>query len=109
MRFLLRVLGRVLSHAEITPAFWTGGLQGSGPPRLADRLETQRSVLALLQHAGRFRTWAQRARSRGYLDEDYAASKFWLGEWERYDGEQVMQRAEQVLQQLEPLRAGPGS
>ncbi|MBO0701018.1 MAG: hypothetical protein J2P46_21665, partial [Zavarzinella sp.] len=86
--------------------FWTGGLQGSGPPRLADRLETQRNALAVLRSAERFRAWERDARRSGYLDEDYAASKFWLGEWERFDFTTVADRAERVLQQVEPLRIG---
>ena len=91
----------------MAPTFWTGGLQGSGPPRLADRLETQRSALAVLRQAERFRRWEREARRSGYLDEDYAASKFWLGEWERFNIDR-RRRAEprRVLQQVEPLRIG---
>jgi hypothetical protein len=103
-RFLLQVLGRVLTTQDMAPTFWTGGLQGTGPPRLADRLETQRNALALLRHAGRFRQWQQRAQTRGYFDEDYAAGKFWLSQWEALNGEQVVRRAEHVVQLLEPLR-----
>jgi hypothetical protein len=101
-RFLLDVLSRLLTN-DLNPTFWIGGLQGSGPPRLADRLETQRSAMALLRHAERFRQWEQRARTVGYFDEGYAQSKFWLGEWERFNGDSVYNRADQVLRQLEPL------
>jgi hypothetical protein len=103
-RFLLGVLAKVLATPDMTPAFWTGGLQGGGPPRLADRLETQRSALALLRSAERFRDWERRSRTRGFMDEDYAAAKFWLGEWERYNGDETTVRAERVVQMLEPLR-----
>ena len=106
VRFLLATMSRVLATPDMAPTFWTGGLQGSGPPRLADRLETQRSALAVLRSAGRFRAWEQEARRSGYLDEDYAASKFWLGEWERFNMTAVADRAERVLQQVEPLRIG---
>jgi hypothetical protein len=106
VRFLLAVMSRVLATPDLAPTFWTGGLQGSGPPRLADRLETQRNALAVLRSAERFRTWEREARRSGYLDEDYAASKFWLGEWERFDFTTVADRAERVLQQVEPLRIG---
>jgi hypothetical protein len=104
-RFVLAVLSRLLATPDMTPAFWTGGLQGSGPPRLADRLEAQRAALALLRQAERFRAWEQRARAHGYFDEDYAVGKFWLGEWERFHGAQTAERAERVLQMLEPLRS----
>jgi hypothetical protein len=120
-RFLLGVLAKVLATPDMTPAFWTGGLQGSGPPRLADRLETQRSALALLHSAERFRDWERRARTRGFMDEDYAAAKFWLDEWERFNqraegrrrGDEhdqppdptiIPSRAEAVVRMLEPLR-----
>jgi hypothetical protein len=106
VRFLLAVMSRVLATPDLAPTFWTGGLQGSGPPRLADRLETQRNALAVLRSAERFRAWEREARRSGYLDEDYAASKFWLGEWERFDMTAVADRAERVLQQVEPLRIG---
>ncbi len=102
-RFLLGVLGKLLATPDMTPTFWTGGLQGSGPPRLADRLETQRSALSVLRQAERLREWEQRARRSGYMDDDYAASKFWLGEWERLVGTQSTSRAAQVVQMLEPL------
>jgi FtsH ternary system domain X6 len=104
-RFLLGILNKLLATPDMTPTFWTGGLQGSGPPRLADRLETQRSALSVLRQADRLRQWEQRARRSGYMDEDYAASKFWLGEWERLIGTQSTARAAQVVQMLEPLRA----
>jgi hypothetical protein len=103
-RFLLGVLARVLSTPDMTLAFWTGGLQGNGPVRLAERLDAQRSALSLLQRARRFRQWEQRARTSGFMDEDYAACKFWLSEWERLDGQRSISRAEQIVKMLEPLR-----
>lgn len=102
-RFLLGILNKLLATPDMTPTFWTGGLQGSGPPRLADRLDTQRAALSVLRQADRLRQWEQRARRSGYLDEDYGASKFWLGEWERLVGSRSTSRAEQIVQMLEPL------
>lgn len=106
VRFLLVVLSRVLATPDMAPTFWTGGLQGAGPPRMAERIETQRNALAVLRTAERFRAWERSARQSGYLDEDYATSKFWLGEWERFDFNTIADRAERVLQQVEPLRIG---
>jgi FtsH ternary system domain X6 len=106
VRFLLAVMSRVLATPDMAPTFWTGGLQGGGPPRLADRLETQRNALAVLRQAQRLRGWERAARHSGYMDEDYAASRFWLGEWERFDFTTVADRADRVLQQVEPLRIG---
>ncbi|WP_020473749.1 hypothetical protein [Zavarzinella formosa] len=105
-RFLLGTLSRLLSSGDMSASFWTGGLQGAGPPRLAERLETQRNALSVLRQTVRLRTWEQTARQSGYMDEDYAVSQFWLGEWERYQLGTVVERADRVLQQVEPLRIG---
>jgi len=106
VRFLLSTMARVLATPDMAPTFWTGGLQGAGPTRLADRLTTQRNALALLRNAERFRDWEGDARRSGYLDEDFAASKFWLSEWERFNFTTIAERAAHVLNELEPLRIG---
>ncbi len=116
VRFLLAVMRRLLAGRDLSSSFWTGGLQGAGPARLAERLETQRNALAVLRQAGRLREWEQAARQVGYLDEGYAASKFWLSEWaqgprvpddrEPLTFSAVVDEAERVLQQVEPLRIG---
>src|SRR5262245_24923022 len=106
VRFLLVVMSRVLATPDMAPTFWTGGLQGTGPQRLSDRLEAQRNALAVLRQADQLRGWERQARQSGYMDEDYATSKFWLGEWERFEFSTVADRADRVLQQLEPLRVG---
>ncbi len=103
-RFLLAALARLLATPDMTPAFWTGGLQGSGPTRLADRLEVQRCALSMLRQAERLGEAERRARASGYFDDDYVQSKFWLGEWERLNGSQTTERAERIVQMLEPLR-----
>lgn len=106
VRFLLSTMARVLATPDMAPTFWTGGLQGAGPARLADRLATQRNALALLRNAECFRGWEGEARRSGYLDEDFAASKFWLSEWERFNFTTIAERAQHVLHELEPLRIG---
>lgn len=103
LRFFLDVLSRILT-GDMSPSFWTGGLHGNAPARLADRLETQRAALSLLRFVERFHGWERRARTSGYLDEDYAESKFFLSEWERFDGNRVASIADRVVQQIEPLR-----
>jgi FtsH ternary system domain X6 len=105
-RFLLSVLSRLLATAEMPSTFWTGGLAGAGPPRLSERTETQRNALAVLRQVGTFREWQQRSRQVGYMDDDYNAARFWLGECERYNFHAVAERAERVLVQVEPLRLG---
>ncbi|HET6576089.1 MAG TPA: hypothetical protein VFG68_20980 [Fimbriiglobus sp.] len=102
-RFVLRSASAVFT-SEQAPAFWTGGLQGTGPPRLADRLETQRAALALPRQLETLQRWERRARSVGYFDDDYQASQLWKADWEAASGDVIAARAHRVLEQLEPLR-----
>ena len=106
-RFVLRTNAAVL-QSDMTPVFWTGGLQGSGPPRLADRLETQRSALALPRQMETLEEWQARARSVGYFDEDYQPAQMWKAEWETINGDRVAARARAAVEMLEPLR-GPAT
>jgi len=103
-RFVLRSASAVFAGGELTPAFWTGGLQGIGPQRLADRLDTQRAALALPRQLETLQRWEQRARSVGYFDEDYQSSQLWKADWEAARGDDVAAQARRVLEQLEPLR-----
>lgn len=108
-RFVLRTNAAVL-QSDLTPVFWTGGLQGSGPQRLADRLETQRAALAVPRQMEVLETWQERNRYVGYFDEDYAASQMWKADWEAVNGDRVAARARAAVEMLEPLRgpvAGP--
>ncbi|MCS6866689.1 MAG: hypothetical protein NZS48_16675 [Gemmata sp.] len=106
-RFILRTNAAILS-LNPTLAFWTGGLQGSGPPRLADRLETQRAALAVPRQMELLREWQARARVVAFFDDDYAASQLWKSEWEAVHGDRLVEQAQAVLATLEPLR-GPGT
>ena len=105
-RFLLNV-NATLFRNELQPIFWTGGLQGSGPSRLADRLDTQRSALSVPRQMDALAAWQDRARSIGYFDDGYAASQLWKQDWEAADGDRVADRARAALDSLEPLRTGP--
>lgn len=105
-RFLLRTASVILSQADLTPGYWTAGLKGTGPGRLADRLETQRVALALPRQMELLQGWDRRARSVGYFDEDYAAAQFWKEEWEAARGDALTATARRLLDQLEPLRTG---
>ena len=104
-RFVLRT-NAALFTTETTPVFWTGGLQGSGPPRLADRLDTQRAALAVPRQMEILAGWQQRALFVRYFDDDYQASQMWKQEWEAATGDAVSARARQVVEMLEPFR-GP--
>jgi hypothetical protein len=102
VRFLLRAAVAVLP-AGVTPEAFTGGLQGTGPPRLADRIEVHRRALALPRHLERLHQWERRARGVGFLDEGYAVSQVWKADWERFGGDELAARAAGVVQQIEPL------
>src|SRR5205085_4308781 len=103
-RFVLKTLSTLLAAPDVAPSFWLGGLHGSGPPRLADRLETQRAGLAVPRQAETLARWDRKARAVGYFDEDYAASQLWKEDYESMNGPQVAATARRVLDQLEPLR-----
>ena len=104
-RFVLKTNAAVL-QMDVTPVFWTGGLQGSGPPRLADRLDTQRSAQAVPRQMEILQGWQERAVYVGYFDEGYQASQMWKKEWEAANGDRVAARARHAFEMLEPLR-GP--
>lgn len=95
-----------LFTTDLSPVFWTGGLQGAGPPRLADRLDTQRAALALPRQMDTLAGWQEKYRAVGFFDEGYAASQLWKQDWEAADGDRVTARARAALEQIEPLRTG---
>jgi hypothetical protein len=102
VRFVLRAAAAVLP-AGVTPEAFTGGLQGTGPPRLADRIEVHRRALALPRHLERLHQWERRARGVGFLDEGYTASQVWKADWERYGGDELAARAATLARQVEPM------
>ena len=102
-RFVLGT-NAALFHGELTPQFWTGGLQGSGPMRLADRLDTQRAALAMPRQMEVLADWQERARSIGFFDDEYQASQLWKQDWETANGDRIAERARTAVQMLEPLR-----
>jgi hypothetical protein len=108
-RFVLRT-NAALFTSELTPVFWTGSLQGSGPPRLADRLDTQRAALAVPRQMDTLDNWQQQSLNVGYFDEGYQASQMWKADWEAVNGNRVAARARTTVEMLEPLRGpGPGA
>ena len=74
------------------------------PPRLADRLDTQRAALAVPRQMATLAEWQQKYRAVGYFDDDYAASQLWKQDWAAADGDRVAARARATVEQIEPLR-----
>lgn len=93
-----------LFQTDLSPVFWTGGLPGSGPARLADRLDTQRAALSVPRQMDILAGWQDKARAVGFFDEGYAASQLWKKDWETADGDRVAARARAAVEQIEPLR-----
>ncbi|WP_439628386.1 hypothetical protein [Gemmata sp.] len=106
-RFVLRT-NAALFTSELTPVFWTGGLQGSGPPRLADRLDTQRAALAVPRQMDVLDAWQREALNVGYFDEGYQANQMWKADWEAANGTRIAARAHAAVEMLEPLRGPVG-
>jgi hypothetical protein len=101
-RFALRAAAEVLGEG-VAPGHFLGGLQGTGP-RMADRAETNQAALALVRQLERFKRWEREARRDGYFDEGYARSQLWLADWERADGDALHRRAQDLVQQLDPMK-----
>jgi len=105
-RFVLQV-NAALYTKDLTPTYWTGSLTAQGPPRLADRLDTQRAALAVPRQMAVFQAWAEQARHVSYFDEGYTASQLWKAEWEAASGDEIAARAERTIEAIEPLRTDP--
>lgn len=103
-RFVLTAARAILNQPGLTPQYWTGGLHGQGPPRLADRLETQRAAVVLPRHLTTLQAWDRNARGIGYWDDDYQASQLWKEDYEAANGDALAATAHRILEQLEPLR-----
>ena len=87
--------------------WWVGNL-AQGSQRLADRAETYRCALSFVRQMERLQGWECHARSVGYFDEGYTASQLWKADWEQYHGDDLAQRAQAIIRQLDPLRQTEG-
>jgi hypothetical protein len=103
-RFVLTAARAILNQPGLTPQYWTGGLHGQGPPRLAERLETQRAAVVVPRHMATLQGWDRKARGVGYWDDDYAANQLWKEDYEAANGDTLAATAHRILEQLEPLR-----
>jgi hypothetical protein len=106
-RFLLRAAAELLGPYA-NAGMWAGALRTEGL-RLADRAAAYAAALAFLRQLDRLRAWERRARTVGYFDEGYQASQLWKADWEFYQGDQLHERAQGIIRQLDPMRqANPG-
>jgi hypothetical protein len=101
-RFLLRAAARLLPES-VEANFWVRALQ-HGKQRLAERNATYALALTFLRHLNRLQAWDRRARATGYFDDGYEASQLWKADWEQFQGDVLVERAQTVIQRLDPLR-----
>lgn len=100
-RFLMQAAAKLLTP-DAAAQFWVHADCSPGT-RVADRVDTYRAALALVNRVERFQQWEQRARSVGYFDEGYAASQLVKAEWERWAGDELATRAQRIIRELDPL------
>jgi len=101
-RFLLRAAHQLLgpnAHAGM----WTGALQMGGQ-RLADRAATYQAATVMLRHMERLAGWTRWARSVWRFDEEFPSAQLWLSDWEQYDGDDLVSRAQNIIRALDPMR-----
>jgi hypothetical protein len=102
-RFVLIAARRLLTqHAH--PEMWTGRLNMTGM-RIADRAGVYQAAAAFLGQLDRLRTWERDARGIGRFDDGYYASQLYKEDWERYEGELLVARAQTIARQMDPMRA----
>jgi hypothetical protein len=104
VRFLLRLFNEFLTP-DLTLGFWISGLFGTGPARLADRLETHRAALATLRVLEPMSQWTRQARGTAFYDESFAAAQLWLSDWEHFRGDEMSAIARRLLRSVEPLES----
>jgi hypothetical protein len=102
--FLLVAMAELI-QPNVTAQQWVNTPAITGA-RLADRVETYQSALALVNRVDRFRQWEHVARTVGYFDEGYAASQLIKADWERYGGDDLANRAQRIIRELDPLSVG---
>lgn len=103
-RFLLKANQGLIVGEDAQADGWIGGLQGEGPPRMAERLDTHRAALAVPRQLLTMQRWERDARTVGYFDDDYQAAQMYKSEWEAANGDQMCARARTILDSVEPLR-----
>src|SRR5262249_20324762 len=100
-RCFLETARRVLQD-QPTARQWIGKLDVS-KERLADRRGLYHDALEVVHQLERLREGQHHAVAVGYFDEDYQASQLWKADWERYGGEELCQRADAIVREVEPL------
>ena len=101
-RFLLRAASHLLAESAHA-GMWTGALQMGGQ-RLADRAATYQAATSMLRHLGRLGDWARWARGVWRFDDEFSIAQLYLSDWEQYQGDELVSRAQTIVRNLDPMR-----
>jgi hypothetical protein len=101
-RFLLKAAHKLLGPGAHS-GMWTGNLRMEGQ-RIADRAATYQAATALLRHLDRLAGWASWARAVWRFDDEYQAAQLWLEDWEQFEGDVLVGRAQTIIRNLDPMR-----
>ncbi len=77
-----------------------------GELRMADRQNIYEAGLVLLRNLDRLNKWNQAARTVGFYDEEYETSQLWKSDWERWDGDTICARANEVVDAMAEFNVG---
>ena len=102
-RFLLRAASPPARPSRPTRACGPGRLQMGGQ-RLADRAATYQAATSLLRHLDRLAGWARWARGVWRFDDEFAVAQLYLSDWEQYQGDDLVARAQAIVRNLDPMR-----
>lgn len=101
-RFMLQVAKKLLPPG-VQSVSWIAGLQTVGL-RLADRAATYQGALAFVRQLPRLQGWARLARQTRFFDDGYSAAQLWLADWEMFQGDELADRAQNLIRQVDPMR-----
>ncbi len=96
-RFLLTVGSKLLTK-QSTPRQWFENLNVKGQ-RVADRSESYASALTLSTAMLELGKQNREFLGVSYVDDEYEASQLWKKEWERLDGNRVVEQAQRLLRE----------
>jgi FtsH ternary system-associated peptide len=96
-RFLLGALSRLLTRGA-KPKDWLGEVTFDDA-RLAERQQTSRDALVVVESMERLARWQTESVNTGYFDDGYQAAQLWKSIWEAYNGDSLLARARSLLDQ----------
>ncbi|MCS7270658.1 MAG: hypothetical protein NZ703_06190 [Gemmataceae bacterium] len=100
--FLLRLLAQL--HQRLPEASdWWHNLGEENLPQWRQRQALRRAAVAVPLLTFIFHSWTRYYQQTSFLDEDYRIGQWWLREWDRYRGDDMVAWAQRLLTLLEPF------